>query len=747
MSGNVVVSGNQFVLKATTITVNTESNDVFSSVPVTLNYNGQTLFARSFQYENISESVTLKTVNTSVNVLGGHSTVFARVNALEKRSSIWAGHRSELTTCDDPDPHYQVDINQFRFFPGDKIEGFWLIGHAGWIPLFITPYYVYSFKKQNPRIHYPRYGYNAVEGTFLKSAVDYVDNENNLTTFYVDFMSRKGQGVGILSAVNEPLQHRELFFYGVPEADTHVLSHVFTFTETWFQPLTNSSAIQTNTQTQTGVLLLDWRNRYLISGGRESSSRLDLRLNTLWGQSDSDFRRDFLNANQSFSQKWEVQESTGKWGLDYKQFQNDRALNSSKEFTFLQSSSGQNQRVWFLTNDYPLSQQQRQDAQWQWTGTPKLSTTVGTNLRYWQSATAGQRDSFLHPEFTMKQNISSIIVQSSYDFFSDLDGVTSTADKMLSRVEKQPEIQFIFPQQSLLGLDVVSLGWLGKYNEWQYIGGGSNYVRELNNVGRVVLQNQVKKTVSLSLNIEVFADATFKQSLYSLGDAQYDLTQRYGLGHKVPMFSQVISLEKFNREGNTPFYFDEVRASERTYIRHEARLFEGNWLLFILTNGWNIALKSRDDSQYDMTLGNGQPFSLNSKTSYSYTRSVWNNLLNTWVYRGDAEHTIRASSQHNLQTGQLVAANGQLEWTVGRTWQERVKMAVTLYYDPYRNEMVVPTLQISKDLHCWEVQYQWNKTLEEHRITFRITAFPEFSFGTKSDVTGMGVEFNGLGTE
>ena len=105
----------------------------------------------------------------------------------------------------------------------------------------------------------PVIGSNTIEGGFFKSQIDYVLNDNWTGEAYIDFLSKKGIGLGTqLNYDNLDNYSSNIYYYGVSDTENYI--------QEWNQTinLSNREIIKTNIQS---------KNMYLIQGGNINTDK------------------------------------------------------------------------------------------------------------------------------------------------------------------------------------------------------------------------------------------------------------------------------------------------------------------------------------------------------------------------------------------------------------------------------------------------------------------------------------------
>jgi len=104
--------------------------------------------------------------------------------------------KASFTTCNARHPHYHLTAEQIDIVLGESLTAHHAIVYVGATPLFYLPWIRRSLKDGRPPFSI-RVGYNDFEGFYAKLRLNYFLIEENYGALLLDFMEKKGIGVGL----------------------------------------------------------------------------------------------------------------------------------------------------------------------------------------------------------------------------------------------------------------------------------------------------------------------------------------------------------------------------------------------------------------------------------------------------------------------------------------------------------------------------------------------------------------------
>jgi len=125
-----------------------------------------------------------------------------------------------FTTCDLPQPHYELTARRLRIWPGRKLIAdhatVWILGKR----IFTLPWFVVPLRQPQRQPIVPIVGQDEFQGAYIKTLINYVLNDNSYGGGHLDLMTRRGFGKGIEHAQIYPRGRTDLYLYQVSNTST-----------------------------------------------------------------------------------------------------------------------------------------------------------------------------------------------------------------------------------------------------------------------------------------------------------------------------------------------------------------------------------------------------------------------------------------------------------------------------------------------------------------------------------------------
>ncbi len=104
-----------------------------------------------------------------------------------------------FTTCEGAEPHFYIKTKYMRMYKGDKVVAKPVVFYVNYIPVFGLPFGTFSIKRgRNTGILVPEPGYNKIDGKYIKNIAfyyHYLDMAD--ATIYFDYMEKTGWLTGL----------------------------------------------------------------------------------------------------------------------------------------------------------------------------------------------------------------------------------------------------------------------------------------------------------------------------------------------------------------------------------------------------------------------------------------------------------------------------------------------------------------------------------------------------------------------
>ncbi|MBU6428286.1 MAG: hypothetical protein KGR26_04700, partial [Cyanobacteria bacterium REEB65] len=225
--GNVDVKYQGVHLNTEFLELDQASNSVWTDQPFILTQGDpkgdQTVRGTALTYGLKTHDATVSDAFLAVPAPAGGQTVYVSGRALtSKGNRKYDIEHGTFTTCDEVlqerTPHYHVTSDHLELAPDDYAMGWnsWVYVNNErllWLPVFWVP-----LRKRQTNIVF---GQNDVEGYFVKGTLGYTINDQHSGTLYLNYMQKKGPGIGFSHTWSEVPYQLSLFeAYGLPQPDT-----------------------------------------------------------------------------------------------------------------------------------------------------------------------------------------------------------------------------------------------------------------------------------------------------------------------------------------------------------------------------------------------------------------------------------------------------------------------------------------------------------------------------------------------
>jgi LPS-assembly protein len=204
LRGNVVVETSDMLLKADEVDYNSDTDDVVARGHVHFehfargekidcdrgNYNTQT---QKGTFYNVTGTSTAR-VQSRPGLLTTQNPFYFHAEWVEREQTRYILHNGYLTDCLVPSPWWILRAPTFDVIPGD-----YAIAHRSWfylrkIPLFYSPYFYKSLKKQPRRSGFliPNFGSSSLRGTMVGGGYYWAINRSYDLTYRAQYFSNVG---------------------------------------------------------------------------------------------------------------------------------------------------------------------------------------------------------------------------------------------------------------------------------------------------------------------------------------------------------------------------------------------------------------------------------------------------------------------------------------------------------------------------------------------------------------------------
>ena len=705
-SGNAQLTHPEFKIIADKIVYYQKTGIILGQHNVELLQGNQIILSDQFSYNANSNIIQINHLFLELNTKNKNQNVYSSAETLTDKGSSKTGTNGIITTCNYDPPHYFFKAKSFTIYPEKRIiaQDVTFVNPIFFLPFgFWSPAYIFDIGKRKVIYLMPVIGSNAIEGSFVKSQVDYVINDNWTGEAYIDYLSRKGIGLGTkLNYSNLDNYSSDIYYYGVSDTENNV--------KEWNQTINISDHETLKTHIQS-------KNMYLIQGG---SSKTDAH--------NINFEKKAINHNQT---------------IGYSFYQTHLSTLSPKNINFNYATSYDDERA--LNLNYKRNETSITSDEINVSNKHKIGydITNSNSISYFQkeiSSTDTRKDSYLKSNHQLEKKIDALgHLKTTFDLYFDTDDDTVTTDVRNHIVQKTPEIDLVFNKQTLNNnWSVNQTLQYGYYTEQYYI---TSLDKE-----RIYSQSRIKLKQNLTgkykyklMNGNLTFNTAYEQYYYASGDQTFSLSNT--TSYTTNSFSFLKTNTSHNRtwvptNGNSPFYFDERSIQERNNLTETITLYykDESKYAFKYSSGYNWILDYQLDNRYELLIKPNNTFKSILKTTYLIQQHIYAPLVSQLEYTPSKMLSTTLQTNYDLNEGEIINLNHIISGTTSKNWKNRWIFRAYFTYAPSNEQNYqLQTLSLTKDLHKRQLTLMYNRLLEEYRFQFTINAFPENKLGFTSN--------------
>ncbi|OGI06340.1 MAG: hypothetical protein A2Y40_00425 [Candidatus Margulisbacteria bacterium GWF2_35_9] len=727
-SGNVQLFHSDITLNADMVILETSKSKFVAQGHVSVNYLGKNIHAERLEYNIYDKDLVFDEFISTFNMDESSSPVYFKCKSIEKKYGVYFGGESSFSTCKPGKQHYVITAKKFVLYPGERIEAYDVFAYAGILPFLYTPYYEFQLGYRNPIYLMPIVGQNNVEGMFIKNTFDYYYNRDFHAMFLFDVMEKKNYGIGIQGEYFRKKKYPgEIYIYSIDPAN-----YAFSATQRFIFNARQNVSVSVKK-----------RNLYRVYGGRDDYEE--------YKASITDPAVGILSVlnKTDYSYKWDEQQVIWNKNIDGTQLDFNITLDDYKQSAtkydkiILNANHAmyQNNFSYFNTNYY--NQNKRYERLYN-----NFHSNIGDDfsldlgMTYQNNNSNGLEDLQLNPKIGLLyyayknewfKNKGIKLIRLDTNFYIDPDGDRVTSDDTIEYRESIPELTIDFDSFSLSNINYTPQVVLGLYRERKNIG----IMRDIT-YKRVLLRNALSTKLIQNNLVDLGVFANYDQYLYDTGDKQYMFSDRAELTLlKDESVSSKLTYSESTVQGYTPFYFDEIRSSQKR-ATNVLTYKVAQYLTLRVEDAYNFLTSYREIQRMNASYMVNQNQYIILSTAYDYNTNMWSNLQSQVVFLKDKENYITMKTNVSLQTGEIADSRIQVGYSVGR--EERWIFKTELLWSNYNKIYTIPTVEIIRDLGCVSLKYSYNDYLKEHMVIFKITAFPEDAMGYSYGLEGFKLE-------
>jgi len=189
--GNVSITYGDVLLTCDRIMVNTQTRQALCEGDVRIEQGGRgTLVGERIRYDFL---------NKEDEIIGGELDAFPWFAQAEETGKVGENEyllkKGYVSTCDLDEPHYRIEAEQIRIFPGEKVIAKNVIVRIGKVPVLWLPYYYHPIIYSRAKVQFIP-GWETDWGYFLLSAWRFYIKGNTKVDVLLDYRTEKGFAEG-----------------------------------------------------------------------------------------------------------------------------------------------------------------------------------------------------------------------------------------------------------------------------------------------------------------------------------------------------------------------------------------------------------------------------------------------------------------------------------------------------------------------------------------------------------------------
>jgi hypothetical protein len=610
--------------------------------------------------------------------------LFLDAGQMTEKHDTMTGGPAELSTCDREKPHYFLLADKIGYFPGDHIEGRNVTVYVGEAPVLWLPVFYYDLHNQQHKNW--TFGHNDVEGSYLKTSWD-----QPYGTLLIDLLEKKGTGYGI-STDNYALAALglgSLYLYHLDERDTGISD--------WVEKISQTKKLGDHT---TVKLDQSYVTTYLLPSGRSDQTTFGLGLNysdqtTLGGNFNllddraGNYGRYSLQLNQSggplssnYSNIYEYARNDPRWLRDSQRFNFNLALGD---------------RI-------------------------KLSSM--TNYYHYSPGAENPGQEKVEPQIDLTGSDPNYSWRYSENWFIDLRQSLYPGVSSYEYLEKQPEFELASKMLDLKLFNLQSTLDTGYYREVKSVPqlGGSGF-RDFSSQ-RMKASVNASKSVPLGAGTMLNLGAGLDQSLYGPGDELFALRESAGLQTDLrSCFRNSLNLRQAYTEGNSPFFFDRLDTYYHDLTEQMTFYYldKFNWTV---SGGHNWQTNKYYDAMTDLAFKPDPRWRLHMATGWDIENTVYKNLVVGLTLLPSEIYTTDLNFTQDMNGAGLQYASALHDLYILKGADNEIHLRCSQVFDPAAKGFRIGDIMIVKQLHCWEMSFNYSDYQKNYSFVFSLKALP-----------------------
>jgi hypothetical protein len=565
--GGALLKYQDIEVTAEYLKINLTTNLLFASDKVLFTQDKTETYCEELSYNWKTKKIILLQFKGEVTGEGIKGKIYYQGKKMENFPETVELTEGSFTTCELEEPHYHIIAKEMIIYPKDKIIARNISWYEGKTKIITLPYFLIFLDRKTQLPILPKIGQNSTEGWFIKTNFNYYIDEKSYGTLYVDWLEKKGLGIGLKQTWEigdqNNLGETSLYLYQIKEKSTGN----FNLTG----KLKYSQEFENNIKAQ---VTLDYSGSKAEGGGLLSNNlisqftldkqgeKYDLKITGNYNFSGTGLGKEDLSIN-------------GNIKLNYNYTFNDN-LNSALSLIF--------------TDKNPADQE-----------VADLELTPKWEIKY-----RGEGYSL------------NLVTEKRFD----LEGDSYIGENISRVIDRLPEIVFKKDSATLGDTKIT-------YNIDASVGHFYEAATEEDNWRGEYIVN-LNRPFNLSKNITLTSSGIFQQDVYLTGEARYLVGGKIDLkaSSENNFISSTLSYNYNKSEGPTPFNFDYISPLTNT-ITGKLTLTPSEKIKLDLSTNYNFVTEDFGNLVAKLEYKPKDDWKMNFSSSYNLNSMEWTKQINS----------------------------------------------------------------------------------------------------------------------
>ena len=222
--GGALLKYQDIEVKADYLKINLTTHLLFASDKVLFKQDKTETYCEELSYNWKTKKIIFLQLKAELTGEGIKGNIYYQGEKMENFPETVELTEGSFTTCELEEPHYHIIAKEMIIYPKDKIIARNISWYEGKTKIITLPYFLIFLDRKTQLPILPKIGQNSTEGWFIKTNFNYYIDEKSYGTLYIDWMEKRGLGIGLKQAWEIGDQNNvgetSLYLYQIKEKNT-----------------------------------------------------------------------------------------------------------------------------------------------------------------------------------------------------------------------------------------------------------------------------------------------------------------------------------------------------------------------------------------------------------------------------------------------------------------------------------------------------------------------------------------------